>query len=114
MKKAKKPVRKTAKNAIKKTVKKTTAKAKKIPRAKASALAESLYIGAGSDPAHAAGHKKMNIRDQFKKAGYKNKAQDEHSLNHMAASDKIKRTSSTNRRIITGAAIGKTGQIVIK
>ena len=55
----------------------------------------------------------MNLRKQVQKAGQKTRPQDESALNHMARNDRIKR-STVNRRIINGAALGKTGQIVIK
>ncbi len=107
MKKAKTKT-KTATKSISKTI--TTPQ----KRNKSYALADSAYIHSDSDPAHAPGHKKMNLRNQFEKTGQKNTSQNAQALNNMSASSKIKRTSSTNRRIITGAAIGKTGQIVIK
>lgn len=95
-----------------------TAAAKKntssTDRRKSYALAESEFIASGADPAHAPGHKKMNLRSQFDKTGHKSTPQNGRALNNMSAANKIKRTSATNRRIITGAAVGKTGQIVIK
>ncbi len=68
-----------------------------------------------SDPAHMPGHRKMNIKEKFETpTGSKNQAQNASALNNMSRADRVKRTSSTNRRIITGAAVGKTGQVVIK
>lgn len=68
-----------------------------------SALAESKYIGTDADPAHAPGHKKVNL-----------KAGSTAPTSGLSASSKIKKPPTTNRRIITGAALGKTGQMVIK
>jgi hypothetical protein len=70
-------------------------------------LADSLYMKTTKDPAHSPGHRKMNLKEnsQAEKRGPKNR---------MTRADRVKRTSATNRRIITGAALGKTGQIVFK
>lgn len=105
---------------MKKTVKKKSLlqKAKAIltkKKDKSGELADSQFMNADSDPAHMPGHRKMKLKDKFAKhTGSKNHAQDESSLNNMTRSAQIKRTSGTNRRIITGAAVGKTGQVVIK
>lgn len=66
------------------------------------------------DPAHSYGHRKMNLNENLPKhSGAKVQLQDS-AINTLANSDKIRRTNSKNRRIITGATVGKTGRIVIK
>jgi len=84
-------------------------KTKKSAAKKSSSegLADSLYMNTSSDPAHSPGHRKMNLKENslIEKKG---------PNTTMTRADKIKRTSATNRRIITGAALGKTGQVVFK
>lgn len=95
---------------------KVAAKATAKRKAKASEPKEahSLFMSAPQDPAHSPGHRKMNIKDNFASTtGSKTQTQGS-AAKHLARADKIKQTSATNRRIITGAAIGKTGQITIK
>lgn len=76
-------------------------------RASSKNLAESVYMSPHSDPAHSPGHRKMNLKADSKKIK-------KGSTSRITRADKIQRTSATNRRIITGAALGKTGQIVFK
>jgi len=67
-----------------------------------------------NNPAHSPGHRKLNIIDNFPEhSGAKVHIQ-ESAVNNLANVDKMKRVNSKNRRIITGAALGKTGRIVIK
>lgn len=124
MKKMKKAVSKksaaTAKSkvkSVKKTRKKASAvkaKAKKstTKRKKAAAPKSEFISPAQQSPAHRPGHRKLNVSDNFTdKQGAKVHIQDS-ALNQMTRADQIRRTSKTNRRIITGAAVGKTGRIV--
>ncbi len=67
------------------------------------------------DVAHSPGHRKMNIQKEFShKSGMKTEPQNESAMNYMARNDSIKRTTSSQRRVITGAALGKTGRVTIK
>lgn len=108
----------TAKWALKKV--KSAAKLPKSMQTKRKktnkAPPESLYMNVHPDPAHSPGHRTMNLKKQFKKehTGPKTQPQNESARNHMTRAAGFKRTAATNRRIITGAAVGKTGQIVIK
>lgn len=98
----KKKTKTTRKNSV-------TKKAKK-PKTRPSAsgnLADSLYMNAGSDPAHSPGHRTMNLKatnsQGLRRKGPKSK---------MTREDQVQRTSATNRRIITGAALGKAGRLL--
>ena len=107
----KKKAKTSRKNAVIKKAKaflsrKKTKKASARKPASAS-LADSLYMNAASDPAHSPGHRKMNLKEN-------SRAEKRGPKNRMTRADKVQRTSATNRRIITGAALGKTGQIVFK
>lgn len=63
------------------------------------------------DPAHRPGHRKLNRLDNFtKRSGSKVHIQE----SAVANGDKVRRIHSANRRIVTGATIGKTGRIIIK
>ncbi len=119
MKKKKKSVRKTK---VKVSPEKTKSKIKvpSPPKTKAPVKEpkesqqepHSIYVHPEKDPAHKPGHRKMNLKDKLEKhTGPKNQPQDESALNNMARNDIIYQTSGTNRRIISGAAIGKTGRI---
>lgn len=67
------------------------------------------------DPAHRPGHRKMNLKDQLaKQSGDTNQPQNQSAMNNMSRANRIQRQSAANRRIITGAALGKTGRITIK
>ena len=88
---------------------KVKAKQEKLP-------AESLYINTSFDPAHSPGHRKMNLKDQLKKenaSAQKTHPQNDSALNNMSPSVVIKR-NSVHRKIITGATLGKTGQMAKK
>lgn len=62
------------------------------------------------DPAHSPGHRKLKRKDQFTdSSGVKTHLQ-KSAIENMSNSQKIRRTN-VNRRIITGAAVGKTGRI---
>ncbi len=67
-----------------------------------------LTIADEADPAHAPGHRNLKIKTG--KGGKKNRAQDESSLNNMTGNARIAKTESNQRRLITGAALGKTGR----
>lgn len=67
-----------------------------------------LAISETEDPAHAPGHRKMNLKN--KEGGKKNRAQDESSLNNMTRSARIAQNESNQRKVITGAAVGKAGR----
>ncbi len=74
-----------------------------------------LFTTTEKDPAHSPGHRKMNLKDKFAQtSGVKNQPQNMSAVNNMSRADLIQRQSGTNRRIITGAAMGKTGRITIK
>jgi hypothetical protein len=67
------------------------------------------------DLAHSPGHRKINLQNEFShKSGIKTEPQNASAQNNMARDNRIKRTNSSHRRIITGAALGKTGRITIK
>ena len=100
--------------------KKSSAKANVKKAAKARPITiheftDSSYIHPkAEDPAHMPGHRKMNLKEQFQKGGSKTRPQNDSARNHMTRENNFKRTSAANRRIITGAAVGKTGRISIK
>lgn len=99
-------MKKKAKTSRKKAVIKKVRKSAK-PKSSSESSAESLYMKTSSDPAHSPGHRKMNLKENAQ-------AEIKGAKTQMTRADKIKRTSAMNRRIITGAALGKTGQIVFK
>lgn len=107
MKKKMKTRRQTA---VKKKSKTTTTRKKRAKvgvKSRMPELADSIYMSSATDPAHSPGHRKMNLKDGAH-------AQKRGPQTRMTKADKIQRTSATNRRIITGAALGKTGQITLK
>lgn len=53
---------------------------------------------------------KGKITEAAHSHGGKSQPQNESAMNRMANSDQIHRTESPQRKIITGAALGKTGQ----
>ncbi|AGH94577.1 hypothetical protein [Pseudobdellovibrio exovorus] len=64
------------------------------------------------DPSKKPGHRTLNLKDNFQeRSGAKTHTQ-ESANQYMSRAEQIRRTSRTNRRVITGAAIGKTGRIV--
>lgn len=89
----------------------TTTARKKVTKASTKfrkpEINDSIYMSNATDPAHSPGHRKMNLKD----SSYPQKQAPQ---TRMTKADKIQRTSATNRRIITGAALGKTGQITLK
>ena len=91
----KKTTKKVAKKATKKVVKKA---------AKKTAVA---------DKAHQPGHRKMKIEGLDEALTNRNAIRDSTEVD-LSKTDFNKRKTSKNRRIITGAAIGKTGRITIK
>lgn len=104
MKKAKK--KRTNTTAITKRSSKVAKKVKAfLGRKKTGAIIESLFMNNHLDPAHSPGHRKLNLIDPAQK---KRKF-----FGHLQKVEAVNRTT-TNRRIITGAALGKTGQLVIK
>lgn len=109
MKKKAKSIRKNAVIKKAKTFlsRKKTKKVSAALKPTSTALADSLYMNAVSDPAHSPGHRKMNLKEN-------SRAEKRGPKNRMTRADRVQRTSATNRRIITGAALGKTGQIVFK
>ena len=60
------------------------------------------------DPAHSPGHRKLKIKTSAKSK--KTKPQNESAENNMARNNRIQQTESNQRRVITGAALGKTGR----
>lgn len=65
------------------------------------------------DPSKAPGHRHLDIKSQ----SGANPADGNHSetaRKNLTRADKVNRNSSAQRRIITGAAVGKTGRIVSK
>jgi hypothetical protein len=60
------------------------------------------------DPAHSPGHRKLKFKASPK--GKKNKPQNESAENNMARNSRIQQKESNQRRVITGAAIGKYGR----
>ncbi len=91
--------KKSKKKAAKKAAKKVT---KKVARKTVKA-----------DKAHQPGHRKMKIAGIEEATSQKTKIQ-ESALIALNKSDLVRRNTSKNRRIITGAALGKTGRITIK
>lgn len=67
-----------------------------------------------SNPAQAPGHRKLNILQNFPEHNGEKVHLQESAVNAMANADTMKRKNSKNRKIITGAAVGKTGRIIIK
>lgn len=67
-----------------------------------------------ADPAHSYGHRKLNIIENFPENSGPKVLLQESAVNTLSNSDKMRRNNSKNRRIITGATIGKTGRIIIK
>lgn len=135
--------KKTTKKVTKKTAtKKTTAKANKKPSAKKTTLkakkskksvtqvmreilekqqahhnpiqAELLGEEVNSDdPAKAPGHRNLDIKGTSS-ANPADSARSESARQNLTRADKVNRNTSAQRRIITGAAVGKTGRIVNK
>ncbi len=66
-----------------------------------------------ADKAHQPGHRKMKIAGIEEATSQKTRIQ-ESALIALNKSDLVRRNTSKNRRIITGAALGKTGRIAIK
>ena len=98
---------KTKKKSKKKAAKKATKKvAKKVARKVARKTVK-------ADKAHQPGHRKMKIAGIEEATSQKTKIQ-ESALIALNKSDLVRRNTSKNRRIITGAALGKTGRITIK
>lgn len=97
------------KKALKKAVKKVAKKAKKIAKIATKKVAKKVPA---ADISHSPGHRKMNRTDTFPTYSMKNKAQ-EATLN-LTRGDIVRKRNSKNRRIVTGAAFGKTGRITIK
>lgn len=67
-----------------------------------------------ADIAHRPGHRRLNKSDEFAKHNGPKVHLQESAVNALANSDIIKKHNSRHRRIISGAAIGKTGRIIIK
>lgn len=101
------------KSTVKAKSKTNSAKKTATRKRKKSAAPKSEFISPQQQsPAHSPGHRKVNILDNFTdKHGTKVHLQDS-AVNQMTRADQIRRTSKTNRRIISGAAVGKTGRIV--
>lgn len=97
---------------IKDLMPKKTRKKSSGARAYKNALANKkpgrMPIAENPDPAHALGHRRLSVKASPK--GKKTRVQDESAENNMARNDRIKRNESNQRRIITGAAVGKTGR----
>lgn len=111
-KKAARPAAKKAKAKTKPATRKTAKHASAKPAPKVKAVEPRVSEIGNPDPAHRPGHRTINVEANFSgKKGAKVHLQDS-AVNRMSRSDKIKRTSRTNRRIISGAAVGKTGRIV--
>lgn len=87
--------KKVTKKSAKKAAKKVTGKVAKKP-----------------DKAHQPGHQKMKISGIGENNAEKTRVQ-ESAVNALTKADIVRRNSK-NRRIITGAALGKTGRITIK
>ena len=67
------------------------------------------------DPVHSPGHRKMNLKSKFDEArGVKLSSQNVSTIKNIAASNRVQRIFTRNRRVITGATLGKTGRITIK
>lgn len=99
--------KKTKKKVAKKVARKATKKvAKKVARNVARKTVK-------ADKAHQPGHRKMKIAGIEEPTSQKTRIQ-ESALIALNKSDLVRRNTSKNRRIITGAALGKTGRITIK
>lgn len=104
---------KTKRKSLKKTNRKVTAKT--ATRKKIKTAVKPSFDLVSSDIAHSPGHKRMNKIDKFSipKDGAKVLLQ-ESAVNNLSNSDIIRKHNSRHRRIISGAAVGKTGRITIK
>lgn len=107
-----------------KKLKKTDSKSKTIKGKKKSTLSalkkkkppvsENTNVSDVNNPSHRFGHRKLNIIENFPEHSGSKVHLQESAVNNMANSDRIKRTNSSNRKVITGATIGKTGRIIVK
>ena len=95
-----------------KPTRKISAKNSKTKTDKIS-VKKSTFKPVPKDPAHSLGHKKLGKNNKISES-------QRHKIHLPVATDKvsnseiIRKHNSRHRRIITGAAIGKTGRIVIK
>ncbi len=106
--------KKTAKKSVKSTAK-TTLKKKSVKPAKKLELKPKVPVKPlAPDPAHSPGHKKMQKIDKFTEHSRGNVHMQEAAANTVSKSEIIRKQNSRHRRIITGAAVGKTGRIIIK
>lgn len=103
--------KKTKKKASKKASKKVTKKVAKSASKKVTKKVAKKAIAA--DKAHQPGHRKMKIAGIGEATSDKTRIQ-ESALNNLTKGDLVRRKNSNNRRIITGAALGKTGRITVK
>lgn len=113
---------------ILKSLKKTSGKAKKTTRKKVrkkistkastkkrvTASKKPLVKPQLPDIAHSPGHRRLNKLDKFTEPKGPKVQLQEAAINNLSNSDIIKKHNSRHRRIINGAAIGKTGRIIIK
>jgi hypothetical protein len=86
---------------------------KKKPKDIKDSVPHSSFIHKESeDKAHSPGHRKLNVKDSFvENGGHVKSYQQEAAVNNMSNSNRMRRHTSAQRRVITGAAIGKTGRI---
>lgn len=109
-------------------MKKTSAKAKKTIRkkivkkvsARTSAKKNQMISKTPTfkpkppDVAHSPGHRKLNKTGTSTEPKGSKVHLQEAAVNNLSNSDIIRKHNSRHRRIISGAAIGKTGRIIIK
>lgn len=92
----------------------TKGSAKKSKKVLVKPIVKPAIKSKTSDLAHSPGHKKLNKTDQFTDPrGQKDHLQ-QSAINNLSNADIIRKHNSRHRRIISGAAVGKTGRITIK
>lgn len=111
-----KSLKKTSANTKKKISKKNIKKASgRTSVKKPQAVSEKpAFRPKPSDVAHSPGHRKLNKMNIFSEPKGPKVHLQEAAVNNMSNSDIIRKHNSRHRRIISGAAIGKTGRIIIK
>lgn len=99
----------------KKKVKKKSARKRTVQKKLFAEMPAKKMI-LSTDKAHSPGHRKLGDKNKkpMKENGWKKNQLQESAINTAANSDIIRKHNSRHRRIISGAAIGKTGRIVIK
>lgn len=114
MKTKKKTAKKISQKSVRSTAKRTLKTKKAQPAKKLESKPKVPVKPLTPDPAHSPGHKKMQKTDKFTEHSRGNVHMQEAAANTVSKSEIIRKQNSRHRRIITGAAMGKTGRIIIK